>query len=106
MISRPENQPTELVGTLGDAPNRNISRDPLNARFFNGLDRKLTLIAAPAGYGKTTLMQDWLSQLVGSGECALWIQVGADKFQTQSLNAQLLQALPDRADPRVGQPPN
>src|SRR4051794_36024097 len=37
-----------------------VARAALLDRFEAGLDRKLTLIAAPAGYGKTTLLAAWL----------------------------------------------
>ncbi|WP_375572528.1 hypothetical protein ABWH93_05970 [Seohaeicola saemankumensis] len=40
-------------------------------------------------------MQGWFSQLTQLGECALWIQVGADTIQTLSLQEQVLQALSD-----------
>ncbi len=39
-----------------------VPRDPLLARLDEGLDHKLTLISAPAGFGKTTLVSQWLSQ--------------------------------------------
>lgn len=95
MTPERENQAAEPAGAHGDAQKRNVSRDPLNDRFFGGLNRKLTLVEAPAGYGKTTLMQGWFSQLTRSEKCARWIQVGADTFQTLSLEEQVLQALTD-----------
>jgi LuxR family maltose regulon positive regulatory protein len=40
-----------------------VTRPRLLERLDGGLDRKLTLIAAPAGFGKTTLLSDWISNL-------------------------------------------
>jgi LuxR family maltose regulon positive regulatory protein len=37
-----------------------VSRPRLIARLNEGLHRKLTLISAPAGYGKTTLLSEWI----------------------------------------------
>jgi LuxR family maltose regulon positive regulatory protein len=39
------------------------SRPRLNEQLNEGLHRKLTLISAPAGFGKTTLVSDWLRHL-------------------------------------------
>lgn len=39
-----------------------ITRDRLLAKLDAAVNRKLTLIAAPAGFGKTTLVCDWLTQ--------------------------------------------
>ncbi len=36
-------------------------RPRLLARLNEGLSRKLTLVCAPAGFGKTTLVSHWLS---------------------------------------------
>lgn len=36
-----------------------VNRRRLLGRLDEGLDRKLTLISAPAGFGKTTLVSDW-----------------------------------------------
>ena len=33
---------------------------------YRGLDRKLTLISAPAGFGKTTLVSEWVQALGGT----------------------------------------
>jgi LuxR family maltose regulon positive regulatory protein len=40
-----------------------VSRPRLVERLNAGLDRKLTLISAPAGFGKTTLLSEWISAL-------------------------------------------
>jgi LuxR family maltose regulon positive regulatory protein len=43
-------------------------RASLVARLNQGLQKKLILVAAPAGYGKTTIIVDWLAQL--PADCA------------------------------------
>jgi LuxR family maltose regulon positive regulatory protein len=43
-----------------------IRRPRLLARLTQGLQRKLTLISAPAGFGKTTLVSSWLAELQGA----------------------------------------
>jgi LuxR family maltose regulon positive regulatory protein len=40
-----------------------VSRPHLIGRLSEGRHRKLTLISAPAGFGKTTLVSDWLRQI-------------------------------------------
>ena len=39
-----------------------VARPRLHERLNIGLARKLTLIAAPAGFGKTTLLSEWILQ--------------------------------------------
>ncbi|MEJ2738138.1 MAG: hypothetical protein P8189_32040 [Anaerolineae bacterium] len=38
-----------------------VSRPHLIERLNAGLHRKLTLVSAPAGFGKTTLLSEWLT---------------------------------------------
>jgi len=38
-----------------------VSRPRLIERLNEGITRKLTLISAPAGFGKTTLLSKWVS---------------------------------------------
>jgi LuxR family maltose regulon positive regulatory protein len=40
-----------------------VSRDRLLKRLNNGLGGKITLVCAPAGFGKTTLLAEWLKSL-------------------------------------------
>ena len=40
-----------------------VPRQRLVERLNQGLNRKLTLISAPAGFGKTTLVSEWVAQL-------------------------------------------
>lgn len=49
-----------------------VSRPRLIGRLNAGLDRKLTLIAAPAGFGKTTLLSEWIPQ---SPRCVTWLSL-------------------------------
>src|SRR5262245_50600844 len=39
-----------------------VPRDELLARLDEGLDHQLTLLSAPAGFGKTTLVGQWLTE--------------------------------------------
>ena len=45
-----------------------VPRPRLIERLDRGLHRKLTLISAPAGIGKTTLMTEWLENLEGDAK--------------------------------------
>ena len=38
-----------------------VSRPRLVERLHEGTERKLTLVSAPAGFGKTTLLGEWLT---------------------------------------------
>jgi LuxR family transcriptional regulator, maltose regulon positive regulatory protein len=49
-----------------------ISRPRLINRLNAGLDKKLTLIAAPAGFGKTTLLSEWIPR---SPHCVTWLSL-------------------------------
>lgn len=55
--------------------NRLISRPHLLARLNAGLNRPLTLVCAPAGYGKTTLVAEWGAQLARSQRSLCWVSL-------------------------------
>ncbi len=54
-------QPTLVATKLHPPPVRELSipRERLQERLRNGSDRRLTLVACPAGFGKTTLLSAW-----------------------------------------------
>ena len=49
-----------------------VSRPRLLERLNEGLHRKLSLISAPAGFGKTTLVSEWLA---GCERAAAWLSL-------------------------------
>ncbi|WP_234414429.1 helix-turn-helix transcriptional regulator [Paenibacillus sp. CAA11] len=51
---------------------KTVLRQRLTERLSKGLHRKLTLISAPAGYGKTTLVCEWLADC---GQPAAWLSL-------------------------------
>jgi len=58
-----------------------VSRSHLIERLNQGLHTKLTLIAAPAGFGKTTLVTDWLNSPGGDGTSPFlvgWLSLDQD----------------------------
>ena len=49
-----------------------VRRQRVREQLERGLDRPLTLVCAPAGYGKTTLLSDWLA---GSAYPYAWLSL-------------------------------
>jgi LuxR family maltose regulon positive regulatory protein len=49
-----------------------VLRPRLTERLNEGLHRKLTLISAPVGYGKTTMLSEWIPQ---SARCVTWVSL-------------------------------
>ena len=47
---------------IPSAGNNTVHRPELFEKLNTGLSRKLILISAPAGFGKTTLLSDWINQ--------------------------------------------
>lgn len=43
------------------------------------MERKLTLISAPAGYGKTTLLCQWLTSLAGADVPVAWVSLDEEE---------------------------
>jgi LuxR family maltose regulon positive regulatory protein len=65
----------EILGTklFIPRPRTNlVSRPHLIDRLIAGQDKKLTLIAAPVGFGKTTLLSEWIPK---SPRCVTWLSL-------------------------------
>ena len=76
-----------------------VPRPALVDRLNEGLTGKLTLISAPAGFGKTTLMTDWLQQL---DRPSAWVSLDEGDNDPARLCAYILTAL-QRIEPEMGQ---
>lgn len=66
------------------SPPKTVARTRLIERLNEGLDRKLTLVSAPAGFGKTTLVSAWAA---GSGRQVAWLSLDdGDSDEARFLN--------------------
>ncbi len=73
-----------------------VERAPLIEKLESGFQSKLTLLSAPAGFGKTTLLSQWISQ---HRSCTAWLSLDkadADPVMfVQYLIAALCSVVPD-----------
>ncbi len=72
-----------------------IDRPRLIQRLNEGLDRKLTLISTPPGYGKTALLSHWRRELLDRGIQVAWLSVDEDDNPPGVLATYLAFALRD-----------
>ena len=76
-----------------------VSRPRLIERLNAGLHRKLTLVSAPAGFGKTTLVTEWLNS---AGRPCTWLSLDEEDNDPARFLTYLVAAL-QRVDPNIGQ---
>ena len=52
-----------------------VARPRLNGRMSHGSQARLTLISAPAGFGKTTLLTAWLAAGAAENRTVAWLSL-------------------------------
>jgi LuxR family maltose regulon positive regulatory protein len=75
-----------------------VPRPHLLASLNAGLSRKLTLVSAPAGFGKTTVVSEWIRDC---GYPAAWLSLDKNDNDLSRFLIYLIAAL-QRIDPQIG----
>src|ERR687896_1062114 len=52
-----------------------VTRPRLRERLRRAAEAKLTLVSAPAGFGKTTLLAEWLGNTTGEAHTVAWLSL-------------------------------
>lgn len=76
-----------------------VERPHLMARLEEGRSAKLTLVSAPAGFGKTTLIAQWLAQITDADCC--WLSLDASDNAFSRFVTYLIAAL-QQIQPQLG----
>ena len=82
-------------------PRRLVSRRALVDRLGTDLERKLTLVVAPAGFGKSTLLAEWRDALIEKDYAVAWLSLDRDDDDLNQFIAYLLAAI-SRASSGIG----
>jgi len=78
-----------------------VARPRLNGRLSRGSDARLTLISAPAGFGKTTLLTAWLAAAATENRSVAWLSLEESDRQPTTFWTYVITAL-QTAVPGVG----
>jgi len=78
-----------------------VGRPRLIDRLRRGIDGKLTLISAPAGFGKTTLLAEWLAVTSDDARPSAWLSIDPSDNQPTTFWSYVIAALQTVA-PGVG----
>ncbi len=71
-------QPGDLLATKLSAPILHsilVRRARLTDLLWTSMQRRLTLVTAPAGYGKSTLLGDWIANVVSTNWPVCWVSL-------------------------------
>src|SRR5881409_2003963 len=78
-----------------------VPRPRLSERLNRGAESKLTLVSAPAGFGKTTLLAEWLAAAPADERSAAWLSLDRSDNHPASFWTYLITAL-QTVEPGVG----
>ncbi|MGH2350655.1 MAG: LuxR C-terminal-related transcriptional regulator [Chloroflexota bacterium] len=82
-----------------------VPRPRLSERLSRGTESKLTLVSAPPGFGKTTLLAEWAAEWLAAASAGerstAWLSLDRNDNQAASFWTYLITAL-QRAQPGVG----
>ncbi|MGZ8470529.1 MAG: LuxR C-terminal-related transcriptional regulator [Gemmatirosa sp.] len=70
-----------------------VARPRLIEQVHEGRERRLTLVVAPAGFGKTTLLASWLAEASGDAPSVAWVSLDASENEPALFWAYVLAAL-------------
>jgi LuxR family maltose regulon positive regulatory protein len=79
-----------------------VPRTSLEARVEEGIERTLTVISAPAGFGKSTLLSSWAAASARGGEQVAWLSLDSGDDDPARFWRYFLTAL-SRLQPGYGQ---
>jgi LuxR family maltose regulon positive regulatory protein len=78
-----------------------VTRPRLRVRLRRGAESRLTLVSAPAGFGKTTLLAEWLAEAPGEDRSVAWLSLDSSDNEPASFWTCVVTAL-QTAVPVVG----
>jgi LuxR family maltose regulon positive regulatory protein len=70
-----------------------IRRERLDSLLAEAAERKLTILRAPAGFGKTTLALAWVESLRARGDSVAWFAIDSDDDEPRRFAHYLIHAL-------------
>jgi LuxR family transcriptional regulator, maltose regulon positive regulatory protein len=80
-----------------------VARPRLTAKLEREPSRKLTLISAPAGFGKTTLLVEWLRERAGGDGCVAWLSLDEGDNDPVRFLSYLVAALRRTGEEEIGE---
>jgi LuxR family maltose regulon positive regulatory protein len=79
-----------------------VARPRLSERLSRGAESKLTLVSAPAGFGKTTLLAEWLAAAPAGQRSTSWLSLDQSDNQHVTFWTYVVTAL-QTAAPEIGE---